>query len=341
MFGAHLDGGMDAAIKTVCISPTSSSSQTTVSYANYPYTSIPSIDTHPSGPCPLIATFHLALDARESGPKTFLAYLLGTGVPLILVPWVEVYRSGQKRDWRLLAYPTLWLLLTQAVTVGVTYQVYWLLLILSRGTGETERRKVRMTRIEAEALAIGLFLGAGIPSAAMVLTPHPMVTWAWQFYPVYMTLLRSVYLQYRKPARKDSNTIDKERKQNNGLTTDEAEGRGVLKTIYLTTFALSAGVHLFVAWPYVSTGNFDDLRALLVPTLISSSQTALDGSGLVHNFFKWDYELGYAATVLGLMFSARGKTAAMGIAAWCALSAPFIGIGAAVTGVFAWRDLKK
>ena len=176
----HLEKGMDQHIAGLC-----SPSGAFPKHADFPrsyfrnYTGISSVDASEPGPCVVVAFFHLLLDAPTLAPSRFLTYLLGTGIPCILMAFVEGYRYPG-RQHQLLRWPTLWLVMTQAATMALTFPLYFSLLLFSRkesenlgeksragrGVSNTSRLAHTMESGEAQALLLGLIFGAAIPSAA-------------------------------------------------------------------------------------------------------------------------------------------------------------------------------
>ncbi|KAF8972479.1 hypothetical protein BDZ97DRAFT_1781212 [Flammula alnicola] len=360
MYMDHLEAGMDKSIESLCLpidSPLSRSSppitlaSSRTSYLGQ-YTFLPFIDNHDPGPCVLVVFFHLLLESPSPMPRDFLVYLLGTGLPCVLVMLVEGYRY-REQHW-LLRYPTFWLLLTQVATIGMTFPFYWLLLVISRG-GEAEpevasRNQKRVTPstggmlphlaslvgpAETEALAFGLIMGAILPSAAMVTVNEPFTTWTWQFYPVYVALARTAYLQYIRPMEV-AGGFDREGSGNAPKYT-MAYSRTILRAVYLGCFALSFFTHMHMVWPLLLKQDFGTLAELVLPTVAQPNGT--HPSLQAHNFLKWDYALGYSCLLLGMLWSARSMRQVGAMLLWYALAVPVLGMGGAVMVILGWRDV--
>ncbi|KAF9481236.1 hypothetical protein BDN70DRAFT_803794 [Pholiota conissans] len=295
------------------------------------YTSIPTIDNADPGPCVVVAFFHLLLDVPQASPlpNRFLGYLLGNGLPFVLVPMVEAYRYKGKQHW-LLSWPTFWLLMTQVATMGFVLPVYFLLALMTRGQGggcsEDDKYTVSGEK-KVEALTFGLAIGAGLPSLAMIYLNDAFATWIWQFYPILVVSLRYVYLHFRS---KNTNT-------NSAISQHKTPK--ILRVLYLTCFLVASLTHGFFVWPLIRRGKFRSMYDLLVPLPVSALDTMVHPSILVHNFLKWDYALSAASTLIAMLWSAGSVEQVGYMILWYALAIPVLGPGAACMGVLVWQNL--
>lgn len=341
MYMDHLGAGMDQHIAGLC-----SQSGTSPKHVDFRrsylrnYTGIFSIDTSDPGPCVVVAFFHLLLDAPTSAPSRFLTYLLGNGIPCVLVPFVEGYRYPG-RQHAFLRWPTLWLVMTQAATMALTFPLYFSLLLFSRtepkdntGEGAKDIRGVTnashlartMKPGEAQALLLGLIVGAVVPSAAMVLANDAWVTWGWQFYPLYIALVRDLYLYIQGPPEESP-----------GMHRSMKTTRS-LWMIYLGAFGVAALTHAWIVWPLVLVGDFATLQNLLGP-FVASSALDMHPSQQGHNFLKWDYLLGSLCVVTGLLCATESYRQVRKMFLWCVFAVPIFGFGGAIGGILVWRDL--
>jgi hypothetical protein len=310
------------------------------------YTFISSVD---HVVCHLIAFFHLLLDSPFHAPQKFTSYLFGTGLPCIITPLIEAYRYRGKQHW-LLRYPTFWLMLAQIVTLGIMSTIYWPLLLISRArsteaeeankrtNSETKnskktylgREKIAklIGRVQAEGLVFGLATGFLFPSIAMVLHNDPFTTWVWQFYPVYVALARVVYVSLRTP-HTESDNQSKE--------TVKPHRQNAIRTLYIACFFIASITHIIFVWPLFQDSDWKMLISdFLIP---SRPTTGAHPSRHAHNFLKWDYALGYGSIVVGLLWSARNFGQVVMMLLWYAIAIPAFGVGGAVMGILAWRDL--
>ncbi|KDR68788.1 hypothetical protein GALMADRAFT_256637 [Galerina marginata CBS 339.88] len=323
MYADHFAGGLDKTINALC-SPSSPMAPMSLNL---------------TGPCHIVAYFQLLLDAPTPLPSEFLTYLIGTGLPCILVTWIESYRYREKQHW-LLSYPTFWLLMTQLATIGMTFPVFWLLLIISRRNGsrrgdpaQTLSSAVGYT--EAQALAFGLVFGAVAPSIAMVVTNDHHATFVWQAYPVYVSSLRAFYARYAPT--KTPSVVEGERK-NSATREAHAQGRTTLRAVYIGTFLLSTFMHMRAVWPPLLQNGLEGITSFLIPSGAPASDADIHPSITALNFLKWDYAIGYFAFALGLLWSARSMRQITAMLIWYVVGVPVLGMGGATMAVLCWRD---
>lgn len=335
MYAEHIAAGMSESIQALCPPSSLQSRNLTPPFIlasskiyHRSYTFVPSVD---HAICHLIAYFHLLLDSPFHAPRKFTSYLLATGLPLIIIPHIEAYRYRGKQYW-LLRYPTFWLMMAQSVTLGITYAMYWPVLIISRaGSSEAEesnRRTNSETKnsekiakligpLQAEGLVFGLAIGFALPSVAMVLQNDPLVTWIWQFYPVYVALAQVVYISLR--------------------TTDRPHRQNVIRAFYIASFLIASISHILFVLPLFQQIDWKmQLSELLIPLRPS---TGAHPSRHAHSFLKWDYALGFGSISVGLLWSARNFGQVLAMLLWYAIAIPAFGAGGAVMGILAWRDL--
>jgi len=352
MYAEHIAAGVSESINALC--PSNSSQNhipppfiltSSKAYVRS-YTFISSVD---HGICHLIAFFHLLLDSPFHDPRKFVSYLFGTGLPCIIVPLIEAYRYRGKQHW-LLRYPTFWLMLAQIVTLGIMSTIYWPLLLISRAQSSEAEEGNRRTNseaknsrktdlgtgkiakligpVQAEGLIFGLALGFVLPSVATVLHNDPFTTWAWQFYPVFVALARVAYVSLRAP-HTDS--------ENRTTETVKPYRQNAIHTFYIASFLIASVTHILFIWPLLQRSDWKvQLVDFLIPLIPSAGAHP---SRHAHNFLKWDYALGYGSIAVGLLWSARNFGQVVTMLLWYALAIPAFGMGGAVMGILAWRDL--
>ena len=299
--------------------------------------------------CRLIAFFHLLLDSPFHAPRKFMSYLFGTGPPFVITPFIEAYRYRGKQHW-LLRYPTFWLMMSQIVTLGIVSTIYWPLLLISRArSSEAEENNKRtnsgtknlkktypgrekvaklMGPAQAEGLAFGLATGYLLPSVATVLHNNPFTTWIWQLYPMYVAFARAVYIALRAPHTDNENETKE---------TLKPHRQNAIRTLYIACFLITSITHILFVWPLFQDSDWKvqttDFLIPLRPT------TGAHPSRHAHNLFKWDYALGYGSILVGLLWSARSFGQVVMMVLWYAIAIPAFGVGGAVMGILAWRDL--
>ena len=309
------------------------------------YTFISSIDYMV---CHLTAFFHLLLDSPFHAPRNFMSYLFGTALPCVINPFIEAYRYRGKQHW-LLRYPEFWFMLAQIVSVGLMSTIYWLLLLISRArSSEAEENNKRtnsgtknskktylgrekiaklMGLAQVEGLAFGLAIGAILPSVATVLHNDPFTTWVWQFYPAFIALARAMYISFRTPHTDSENQTE----------AVKPHSQNAICTLYIACFLIASIIHIRFVWPLFQDNDWKmQITDFLIPL---RPTTGAHPSRHAHNFFKWDYALAYGSILLGLLWSARNFGQVVMMLLWYAIATPAFGVGGAVMGVLAWRDL--
>lgn len=263
--------------------------------------------------CPLVDFFSEILRSPEC--SSYLRYAFGIGIPLLLLPTFEAYRPRQSR---ILRYPAVWFLLSQIITIGGAISIYWFAFIMVGSAQKYRKSSSKLyTQAEAEALVFGLFVGAVIPSVAMLMWDDNQITALWQFYPIYIAIAESIHLFFRPSSRYPQS----------GFVT--------LRVLFFAAFILSSSIHISVIWPRIN--DWDQLKNLLLPSLTPlSSDIAIAFHYL--DFLKWDINIGYTSTTLATLWFAENRKQLFAIVLWYAFAVPILGFGAAVTGVVLWRN---
>jgi len=262
--------------------------------------------------CILVAFFQTIM--ASSIPSSFLTYFLGTAGPLLVLPIIEAHRNGRNR---LLAYPLIWGLLSQTVSIGVTSTVYCLAFLLFDGAAKGHKNSLHLiTQADAEAIVFGITAGAVIPTAAMVVLKDPYITAIWQPYPVYIYAAYFLHLQFR-PASRYSQS-----------------GFRTIQALFIGCFIISSSVHISIVWPMIN--DYDTLRAFFLPS-VSGLEHSTDLTLQLFDLWKWDFTVSFLSVAVASLWFASNLTQLMAIIAWYIGAIPTIGFGAAVTGVTIWR----
>lgn len=291
--------GLATTIASRCSSPNTSP------YA-LPYTTFPSVD---KALCGFVAFFHEGMSSGD--PLAFLYYFIGTGAIIVLVPAVENYRSGRSF---FMAFPVVFGLVSQVLTIGATTPLYYLVFFLSGGRARFSEA-TSLPKAHVEAIAFGSFIGALIPSLCMLIMQDPTVTAIWQFYPVYVAVATCLHLFIRRP-------------------NSAYSGFTVLQRLYLALFLVATSLHFAVLWPRLS--DFEDIKALLLPSLTPLTNASVPLQ--VHDFLKWDYTFGMLSMGVAQLWFVSDLIEIPFILFWYAVAIPFFGLGAAVIAVNLWRE---
>jgi hypothetical protein len=251
----------------------------------------------------------------SSTSSSFLTYFLGTGVPFVILPVVEAYRTGQSR---LLTYPLIWGLVSQTVSLGVTSTVYCFVFLLLGGVERGRKSSLRLiTQADAEAIVFGIIAGAVIPTAAMLVLQDPYVTAIWQIYPVHVYIAHFLHLQIR-PASKYYQS-----------------GHRTIQALFIGCFIISSSIHISIVWPMMN--DYDTLREFFIPS-VSMLDPSTDLTLQAFDLLKWDFAFSFVSVAITSLWFASNLKQFMAIIAWYIVAVPTIGFGAAVIGVAIWRD---
>lgn len=246
---------------------------------------------------------------------SFLTYFLGNGVPFVIMPIVEAYRTGQNR---LLAYPLIWGLGSQLFSLAITSTVYCFVFLLLGGVERGRKSNIRLiTQADAEAIVFGIIAGAVIPTVAMLVLQDPYVTAIWQLYPVHVSIAHFLHLQIR-PASQYSQS-----------------GHRTIQALFIGCFIISSSIHISIVWPMIN--DYDTLREFFIPS-IPMLDPSTDLSLQVFDFLQWDFAFSFVSVVVTSLWFASNLKQFMAIIAWYIGAIPTIGFGAAVIGVAIWHD---
>ena len=248
-------------------------------------------------------------------PFSFLTYLLGTSGPFVILPIIEAYRTGQHR---LLAYPLIWGLGSQTVTLGATSTVYCFVFLLFGGVERGRKSNLRLiTQADAEAIVFGFIAGAVIPTTAMLVLQDPYVTAIWQIYPVYVYIAHFLHLQIR-PASQYSQS-----------------GHRTIQALFIGCFIISSSIHISIIWPMIN--DYHTLREFFIPS-VSMLDPSTDLTLQAFDLLKWNFAFSVVSLAVASLSFASNLKQFMAIIAWYIGAIPTIGFGAAVIGVAVWRD---
>ncbi|KAJ7771583.1 hypothetical protein B0H16DRAFT_189065 [Mycena metata] len=271
------------------------------------YTGVPGVDKRL---CGLVTIFHFAL-APEA--VEFTSYFVGTAVPLLALPALESFRK--KRSF-LIAFPVIFGLVAQLMTVGVTLPIYWLIFIL---TGQANLRpgqtNTQLSRAHVGAVAMGLAIGAAVPSLSLVVLEDPYVTAICQFFPLLQFLVQYGFTLFQQPS------------------PNAKTARSVLFSLYMSIFALSAATHLK---SFYTAGSINGVNALLIPSLapLTSARPSLQ----VRDFLQWDAICAFGSTMLATFWFLDRPTQILDLALWYTVGSVILGPGAAIAVVALWRE---
>lgn len=259
--------------------------------------------------CVIVAFFHEAMTPGD--PITLLSYFIGIGPILTVIPAVESYRTDRSA---VIAFPVVFGLLSQVLTIGAITPLYYLAFFLSGGRARFDTT-TSITKAQAQAIIFGLIVGAGIVSICMVKFQNPIVTALWQPYPVFMAVATLLYLTIKRPIRAES-------------------GFGTIQLFHIISFISASLLHLANLWPRRS--DFEALKALYVPSLAPLVDTLTPAKA--HDFLKWDLTFSLLSTGIAQLWFVSDVIEIPFILFWYLIAIPIFGPGAAVIAVSMWRE---
>ncbi|KAJ7090328.1 hypothetical protein B0H15DRAFT_259912 [Mycena belliarum] len=271
------------------------------------YVGIPFVD---KALCSFVTLFHLALTHQV---LPFLTYFLGTSMSLFAIPAFEACRNGRHS---LLAFPIVFGLLMQVMTMGAVLPIYWLIFIL---TGAAQRHPgggpTHISSAHAQAVVFGLIIGVAIPSICLIVLQDSYVTALWQLFPLWQFLAQSAHLTFRRPsAHPDS-------------------GYSWVSALYLGAFIISSSTHLGTM---AKAKTFAGMKAFFLPSVTPLTSAAPNMQAL--DLFQWDAVFAFISTLLGTMWFARNGTQAICIALWNVIGSFVVGPGAVIAIIALWRE---
>jgi len=304
VFGHLHQSSLDVASTNACASGLAEPSPYRLRYVH--------LDAIDNTLCSFVTFFQTALNHQDS--FAFVTYFIGIGAPLVVVPAVEGWRAGRSR---IIAYPVIFGVISQIMTVGLTMPLYWLIFILAGGTRSRylNPRNANISQAAAEAVAFGIIVGAVIPSVGMLVLNDPYVTAIWLPFPIYISLAQYMHLLFRPESRYPQS------------------GYQTICGLYIATFILCSSVHIATIWPIIG----GDLRMLrvFIPS-VTIPPTAMEHE--VHHLLKWDFAVALTSSILITLWFAKSKGQLVLLAAWSAFATPVFGPGAAMMGTFLWRE---
>ncbi|KIK92017.1 hypothetical protein PAXRUDRAFT_148219 [Paxillus rubicundulus Ve08.2h10] len=266
----------------------------------------------------MVAFFHTLMDPFY---RPLVAELFTTLAVLTIIPFAEAAR--EKRPF-VLRGPAAVCIMFQLASLGVVMPLYSLLFVVtgaaSLGSGPLTTPGTKVNQANAEALLFALVLGYVVPTLCMLVYEDPMLTAIWQVFPLLTELSQFAHRVIRPPSK-----------------YIESGHRTVMATFGLV-FVASAAMHATYVWPFF--GNWEGLRAMVVPSLGALDPTATSLAENVVAFLKWDFIIGAGSTMLSTLWMADDFVQCLAIVLWHGVATVLLGPGAAVAGVWLWREAR-
>ena len=149
----------------------------------------------------------------------------------------------------------------------------------------------------------------------MFLLDDPHVTAIWQVFPIAMTLSQWAHRFFRPSSRYSYS------------------GYPTIRATYILLFIVTSTYHVSIVWP-----KFRDIAWLKLVFGLDLHPTPMSLELAAMGFLKWDAVFGTAAIVLASLWFARSVKELLILVVWYAVVTVFLGPGAALAGVFLWRE---
>jgi len=275
------------------------------------YTGIPSIDRQL---CGLVTCFHVLLEPSHNLP--FNVILLTGLAPVAAIPAIE---AARRKRHVLLACNVIIALMYQRLTAAVVMPWYWLIFILTGAAGLPRGADAKIDQAHAEAVLFGIVVGYIVPSVGMLVMDNPYVTALWQPFPLWMFAAQYVHLAFRPSSRYPES------------------GYRTIQATYIFLFLFSAIPHIYFVGTIIIAGDYARLGALFVPSL-AAPDTSSTIQAAVLDFIQWDIIFALVSMILASLWTAKTITQFLWMSVWFGVAGVVFGPGAAVAGVFSWRE---
>jgi hypothetical protein len=282
--------------------------------------------------CSIVTLFQSVLD---SPGRPFMVYFLYSFSYVSTIPSLE-YERAQTLSLGLplaLFHPLLIGAFDQTLSVAFVTPIYSALLIYA-GIAFAHHHDPppthfhpagRVAHARAESMVVGLLLGYLLPTFLLLKYNNPYVTLAWQFVPLWTFLAQRLWYWLHV------NLLPP--------WVQNETGHKYLRVLYTLLFLSSAIPHALYVGPLVFKHGLHAhtyIRALLLPSHLTPHPMSLSAGTL--EFLKWDASLSFVSTIAGALWFVRDVTQLLKFAAWVVGATLLFGPGAAVAGIWFWRE---
>ena len=151
----------------------------------------------------------------------------------------------------------------------------------------------------------------------MLILQDPVVTAAWQFFPVWMWVAQATHLFIRPSSRYNTS------------------GYWTVQATFIFTLIVSAISHIAAI---SAVKDLALLRDLYVPPIVPPDPATTNLQLASHVFFQWDAVFTMGSSLLGTLWFAHNAKQVVLITLWNVIATVVVGPGAAVSGVLLWRE---
>jgi hypothetical protein len=261
--------------------------------------------------CFLVTFFQTNID---SDTVPFSIDFVSSFAALVALTFIEPIRSGYSTA---LGFPVISVLFYHLKGGGVGLPLFWLVLILS-GHNCLKPVAARIDQAKAEATLFAVLAGFALPTALMFILQDPIVTAAFQFFPVWMWVAKAGHLFFRPSSRYNTS------------------GYWTVQATFIVTFVMSAISHIAALW--VTSDDPVFLKHLYVPPISTPDPATITIQLATHVFLQWDAVFTMGSSLLGMLWFAENAKEAAWILLWNVIATVIVGPGAAVSSVLIWRE---
>ncbi|KAF8484390.1 hypothetical protein JB92DRAFT_3028842 [Gautieria morchelliformis] len=265
--------------------------------------------------CILVAFFHPLFQPEAANHTPFMLDFLASFPACIIIPFLEASRL--KRSL-LMGFPAIMGTIYQLFSGAVAFPMYWAVFLATMRDHATDSQIVQA---DAEGILFGVVMGYFLPTFAMtyMATTGPIALW--QVFPLLVSLFGNLHRLLRP------------------RSLHGGSGHRTVQATYVLMLLTSAIVHLRTLKSY----NFDlqTIMTHLIPSLeipdAKKGHTAL--TSIIH-FLQWDAVFIFGSTFVASLWFARSVGQGVLLIVWIVISTAVLGPGAAVSGIFLWREEK-
>lgn len=156
-------------------------------------------------------------------------------------------------------------------------------------------------------------------STAMLMMDNPYYTAFWPSYPLCMLIAQLAHLFFRPSSRYPQS------------------GYRTIQATYILLFLSSAVPHIYFMGTIVAAGDYARFKTLYVPSLAVPDVSSTIQVVML-DMIQWDLIFVFASTILASLWTAKSMSQFFGMIVWFGVASVAFGPGAAIAGVFSWRE---
>ncbi|KAI0168098.1 FAD binding domain protein [Pestalotiopsis sp. NC0098] len=252
----------------------------------------------------IMSAFSYPLEGQPPASRVQLIYFMTHLAAPILSYTVDGHRPRNRLYP--LSLPSVFLGVMQVLGIGYIAPTHALLEAAQSDTLPTTQSVSLET---SEALLPALALGYGLPTALMLApgfgnTAKQNITAIWQFSPLYVPALTSLWRRYigRRASRTQLSATEKDKAS--PPRKDAAKATQALKRVYLCTAAVQAAVHL-ATMAYACLGKDMSVADIFfhVPSPFAATWNLPDTGSQIATFLKYDFGIASCAWLMSGLYS--------------------------------------